>query len=103
MSFVPRNGIFKGLLARLYNECACSRYWWNKLGFPKPMNLREMLAPTDKSFTDLINLNWFVNMVLEAYSGRRRAAENGFRIDYCLALLEGLIPWIHDSLISLVN
>lgn len=66
------------------------------------MNLREMLAPTDKSFTNLRNLNWFVNMVLEAYQRRRRDVENGFRIGYCLALLEGLIPWIHDSLISLV-
>ncbi|KAF8003703.1 hypothetical protein HF325_001151 [Metschnikowia pulcherrima] len=65
------------MLAHLYNECTCSRYWWNKLGFPRPMNLREMLAPTDKTFTNLRNLNWFVKVVRKAYSGRRREAENG--------------------------
>ncbi|KAF8004345.1 hypothetical protein HF325_001793 [Metschnikowia pulcherrima] len=67
----------KAMLAHLYNECTCSRYWWNKIGFPRPMNLREMLAPTDKSFTNLRNLNWFVKVVRKAYSGRRREAENG--------------------------
>ncbi|KAM9895957.1 hypothetical protein OXX79_007758 [Metschnikowia pulcherrima] len=67
----------KAMLAHLYNECTCSRYWWNKLGFPRPMNLREMLAPTDKTFTNLRNLNWFVKVVRKAYSGRRREAENG--------------------------
>ncbi|KAM9887498.1 hypothetical protein OXX79_013588 [Metschnikowia pulcherrima] len=76
MSLVFRNSIFKGY-AHLYNECTCSRYWWNKLGFPRPMNLREMLAPTDKTFTNLRNLNWFVKVVRKAYSGRRREAENG--------------------------
>ncbi len=79
-----------------------------QIGFPRPMNLREMLAPTEKSFTNLRNLIWFVKVVRKAYSGRRREAENGVSFAPLLnrllsRALGGPTPWTDDSLISLFS
>ncbi|GEQ68810.1 hypothetical protein JCM33374_g2479 [Metschnikowia sp. JCM 33374] len=66
----------KKILAHLYNEWECTKFWWHRIGFSQPMNLREILAPIDKSYANLRNLNWFVKVVRKAYSVRRRGAEN---------------------------
>lgn len=64
-------------LQHIYNECAISQYWWNHLGFPRAMNLREMLAPEDTSFDNLRKLNWFVKIVRITYKGRRQLGNEG--------------------------
>lgn len=65
------------ILTHLYNECERVKILWRKIGFTKTMNLREMLAPTDRSYENLRNLNWFVKTVKKVYALQKRRAESG--------------------------
>lgn len=72
------------MLSHIYNECAVSRFWWQRVGFTNEMNLREMLAPEDTSFDNLRKLNWFVKAVKLMYGKRRRTEAEGGQLSVFL-------------------
>lgn len=65
------------LLTHLYNECEVSKYFWNKLGSPRPMSLEEMVAPVDTSFENLKRLNRFFKIVKRTYAIRQAMPQRG--------------------------
>ncbi|GEQ69159.1 hypothetical protein JCM33374_g2830 [Metschnikowia sp. JCM 33374] len=67
----------KNIQSHLYNDCACTKFWWNLLNIETPMNLNSMLAPLHNTYEPLRNLNWYVETVRRVYCSRRREAQRG--------------------------
>ncbi|GEQ70946.1 hypothetical protein JCM33374_g4627 [Metschnikowia sp. JCM 33374] len=61
----------------IYNDCGCSKFWWNHLNIEDPMTLNSMMAPLHKTYEALRNLNWYVQTVRRVYCSRRREANGG--------------------------
>lgn len=54
----------------IYSQCETAKFWWKELQGTKPMALEAMLAPTDMSFHNLRQLNWFFKVVRITYRQR---------------------------------